>query len=186
MAKYKGWKKRYSYLDDYKPGMDGKYVYYGRHYIFEGTNNELRRYKLILGLADILFTALFIIGGCIDAGVIWNTWYVIVPFAAEVVAIFLLIWKTLTMIVEKVPIKAYLYKKSVPWFRPLLIILMITDILSLCMTALCMLLNPESIKVSGCIIYMVIKLLTALAAWILTGILKKNNWELDPSEEMEE
>ena len=185
MAKYSGWKKRYSYLDDYKPGMDGKYVYYGRHYIFQGTGSELKKYKWTLGLADFVFLALFIVSGIMDAGAIWRSVYVIIPFMVEAIAIFLFIWKTLTMIVEKNPIKAYLYKKSVPWFRPTMMTLVIACLISICMTILCMLLTQEGIKVTGCILYMLLKLLSAAAAFFLFRHLAGCKWELDPSEEMQ-
>ena len=97
MAKYKGWKKRYSYLDDYKKGMDGKYVYYGRHYIYQG-DLPINQYKWMLGITDILLTVLYVVGGVQDAGIIWSKWYVVVPYAAEVLALFLLIWKSISLI----------------------------------------------------------------------------------------
>ena len=108
MAKFTGWKKRYSYLDDYKKGIDGKYVYYGRHYIFCGDSRELRIYKWTLGITDILLTALFVIGGLMDGGAIWRAWYVVIPFALEVVALFMLIWKSFSLLLEKIPVKAYM------------------------------------------------------------------------------
>ena len=185
MAKYTGWKKRYSYLDDYKKGMDGTYVYYGRHYLFQGTDRGLKRYKWILGLADLLLAGLYIVSGCMDGKAIWSMWYVILPFAAEAVAIFLLIWKSLTLIMEKQPVKAYLYKKSVPWFQPVSVILMIACLLSICATILCMLLHPEDVRISACILYLVLKLLMAGISFALIKVVKQNSWELDPSEEME-
>jgi len=185
MAKFTGWKKRYSYLDDYKKGIDGKYVYYGRHYIFCGDSRELRIYKWTLGITDILLTALFVIGGLMDGGAIWRAWYVVIPFALEVVALFLLIWKSISLILEKVPIKAYMYKRTVPWFRPLAWILIAICLLSLIATLVCMLVHPGEIKTQGCILYMVIKFLSAAAAWAFLWRIGKSRWELDPSEEME-
>ena len=90
MAKFKGWKNRYSYLDDYKKGIDGKYVYYGRHYVYQG-ELPLNRYKWMLGGVDLFLAALYIAGGFQDAGILWSRWYVVVPYALEVVAVFLLI-----------------------------------------------------------------------------------------------
>ena len=185
MAKFTGWKRRYSYLNDYKKGMDGKYVYYGRHYIFKGDSRELTRYKWILGITDVLLAALFVIGGLTDAGAIWNTWYVVAPFALEVICIFLLIWKSVTLITEKVLVKEYIYKKTVPWFRPLLCILTAVCLLSVIAAVVCMLSLPDRVKQTGCILYIVIKVLTAAVAVISLRLQQKNGWELDPSEEME-
>ena len=184
MAKFTGWKRRYSYLDDYKKGIDGKYVYYGRHYVFCGDSRELKTYKWSLGITDILLAALFVIGGLLEAGAIWRTWYVIVPYAIEALTMFILIWKTVSLIMEKVPVKAYMYKRTVPWFKPLDWILVIICLLSLIATPVCMLVRPDEVKTQGCIIYMVIKFLSAAAAWIFLRRIGKSRWELDPSEEM--
>lgn len=185
-VRFTGWKKRYSYLDDYKRGMDGKYVYYGRHYIFEGTQQELRRYKWILGITDLLLAALFVVGGCLDAGAIWNSWFVILPFMLEAISIFLLLWKTITLMMEKSPVKAYLYKKTVPWFKPCGVILIIACLLSFCMALLCLLLNPELVHLVPCIFYLVIKLVMAGIGYVFLRLTGKASWILDPSEEPEE
>ena len=156
--KYKGWKRRYSYLDDYKQGTDGKYVYYGRHYIYQG-ELPVKKYKWMLGITDILLAVLYILGGFQNAGLIWSRWYVVVPYAAELVAIFLLVWKTLSLILEKVPVKAYIYKKTVPWFRPLGLILAIVCAFSIIGIVICMAVYPQYIHMTGCIIYLVTKVL---------------------------
>ena len=182
MAKYKGWKKRYSYLDDYKKGMDGKYVYYGRHYVYKG-EMPIRQYKWMLGLTCILLTALYIAGGFQNAGIIWNRWYVILPYAAEVLVVFLFIWKSLSLILEKVPVKKHIYEKTVPWFRPLGIILAVLCALSVIGTVICMAANPQDIRMTGCIVYLVTKALMTGIGILLAVKIRNYPWEPDPSEE---
>ena len=46
-------------------------------------------------------------------------------------AVFLMIWKTLSLITEKVPLKEYVYRKTVPWFRPLGYVLTVICLISL-------------------------------------------------------
>lgn len=186
MARFTGWKKRYSYLDDYRKGMDGKYVYYGKHYIFCAGADALRTYKWLLGLADLLVIGLFIVSGLMDAGAIWSTWYTVVPYALEAVCVFIFAWKTISMLLEKVPLKAYIYKKTVPWFRPVCLILAVIALISLCGALICMLVKSAYVKTAGCIIYMVLQLVLAAGCAVFAGVLKKYNWEPDPSEEPEE
>ncbi|MBQ9032150.1 MAG: hypothetical protein IJ106_11965 [Parasporobacterium sp.] len=185
MAKFNGWKKRYSYLDDYKKGMDGTYVYYGRHYLFSGSREELQGYKWTIGITALLLVALFIIGGIMDAGAVWNTWYVILPYALEAVLIFLLIWKGLTLIVEKNPVKAYIYNKTVPWLRPCGLILAGICVISLIAALICLLTKPDTVKLTGCLLYMGIKVLTGICGYLFAGRMKRYRWEPDPSEEIE-
>ena len=185
MAKFTGWKKRYSYLDDYKKGMDGKYVYYGRHYVLkEGSGSGYAAYKWILGVMDILLAALFVIGGFLDAGAIWRTWYVVVPFAMETVLIFLLIWRSFKLIFEKMPVKEYIFKKSVPWLTPLNIIHAAVCLISAVCSLICLLLLPEEVKLTGCVLYIVVKLAAGALSVISILLRKPYVWEPDPSEEM--
>lgn len=186
MAKFPVWRRRYSYLDDYKKGLDGKYVYYGRHYVFSGDSKDVRTYKWTLGITDIVLAVLFLIGGFLEAGALWRTSYVIVLYAIEALALFILIWKSVSLILEKVPVKAYMYKRTVPWFKPLAWILIVVCLLSLIATLICMQVFPDEVRTQGCIIYMVIKFLTAAAAWVFLRQIGKSSWKLDPSEEMEE
>lgn len=184
MAKFSGWKKRYSYLDDYKKGMDGKYVYYGKHYAFRGTDAQLKWYKGMLGITSFLAISLFVISGLMDAGALWSCWYVIIPFALEILAIFVLAWKAVTLLFEKNPVKSYIYKRTVPWFKPMGIILMVIALISIAASVICMLLNPETVKMTGCIVYMVLKLAQAVLAFVFVRMIGKYQWDEDPSEEV--
>ena len=186
MGKYSGWKKRWSYLDDYKKGMNGQYVYYGTYCNFVGTGAEFRKYKAILGVSDLILLVLFILGGLMDAGRIWNTWYVVIPFALEAVSIFLLLWKTLTLITERAPIKTYIYKKSVPWFKPVAWAIGITAGISLIMTFVCMMINSEYVKVNGCIFYMLIKALMIACVIVYLKIISRYKFNPDTAEEARE
>jgi len=183
MAKFTGWKKKYAYLDDYRKGMDGKYVYYGKHYVLHGDQDALRTYKWILGIADLLLIGLFIVSGLMDAGIIWSTWYVVIPYALEVIGVFVLVWKTGSLLLEKVPVKAYIYKRTVPWFRPAALILAVVALLALIGALICMLLNPDHVKTTGCVIYMLLQLLLTAVCAVFANMMKKYTWEPDPSEE---
>lgn len=185
MAKFKGWKRRYAYLDDYKKGLDGQYVYYGRHYIYQG-EIPLTRYKGLLGIIDALLAALYLAGGFQNAGAIWSCWYTVVPYALEVLAVFLLIWKSVSLIMEKAPVKAYIYKKTVPWFRPLGLILAVLTGLSVIGTVVCMIIHSDVIRVTGCVIYLITQVLLGLTGVLFAGKIRKYPWVLDPSEEPEE
>ena len=184
MAKFTGWKKRYSYLDDYKKGMDGKYVYYGRHYILKEGSGGYAAYKWILGIMDFLLTALFVVSGFLDAGAIWRTWYVVLPFTLEVIVIFFLLWRSFKLLLEKMPAKEYIYKKSIPWFTPLNIILAVVCLISAAGTLICLFTIPEEVKSTGCILYIVIKLVSAILSVLFIRLRKPYVWELDPTEEV--
>ncbi|MCF0228858.1 MAG: hypothetical protein HUJ76_04085 [Parasporobacterium sp.] len=183
--KYSGWKKRYAYLDNYKQGMDGKYVYYGRHYILKGDISQLKKLRLMSILTITVLVAMFIAGGCMDAGAIWGKWYVIIPYALELIFIFLLGWKTLSLITEKYPVKEYVYKKTVPWWSFFAITTVVFCGISVCTTIICMLSVPDFVKIPGCIIYIITKLISAAACLVFNAQQKKIEWELDPSEEPE-
>ena len=185
MAKFQGWKKRYAYLDDYKPGIDGKYVYYGRHQILKGGRTDWKNYRWLMGTASAVLLALLVITGFIEAGAYWRQWYTNLTYALKAIAAFLVIWKTLTLITEKYPVKQYLYAKSVPWYRPCAVITIITGVLAAAAALVCIIINPEGTLISGCVIETVLNLLTAAAGVVMYIMLGKYEWEEDPSEEVQ-
>ena len=184
MAKFTGWKKRYSYLDDYKKGLDGKYVYYGRHHILQGGTPKLRNYQWILGLTGALALALFIAGGFLNTGILWSVWYVVLPYALEAVCIFLFLWKAVTLLLEKYPVKSYIYKKTVPWFSPVAWILCVIEGISLIASGICMGVHTELTNLVPAVVYMILKLLTAALCLVFLRMQKGFVWEEDPSEEL--
>jgi len=186
MARFQGWKKRYSYLDDYKPGMDGKYVYYGRHYILEGGTDAWKKYRLMLFISSALLMALFVVSGVIEAGVFWSLWYTNLPFALKAIASFLFVWKAIALAIEKYPVKKHIYQKSVPWLKPCAVIVAAISVVYAVTTVICILTNREGILLSGCIIEIVLNLAAAAAGVILFKMFDRFKWDMDPSEEMEE
>ena len=186
MAKYKGWKNRYSYLDDYKPGLDGKYVYYGRHYVLEGGRERWRSLQWLMGGTSALVLALLIVTGILDAGAYWSMWYTNLTYMFKVIAAFLIIWKSLALITEKYPVKQYIYKKTVPWYKPCACLIAVTGALSAVAAFICILSKPEGMILSGCILEVVLNLVTAACGVILFIMLKRYLWEPDPTEEVQE
>ena len=187
MAKvqYKGWKNRYAYLDDYKPGIDGKYVYYGKHFVLEGGTQSWKSYRLLLFSAAGIFLALLIITGLLEAGTYWRQWYTNLSYAFKVVSTFLILWKSVALAAEKYPVKAHVYKKSVPWYKPCAVISVITGGLSAIAAVICILAVHEGLIMSGCILEIVLNLITAAAGVELYRLLDKYVWMNDPSEEEE-
>ena len=185
MAKFQGWKKRYSYLDDYKPGIDGKYVYYGRHYVLKSGKGDWKNYRLLISGAAVIVLALLVVSGLIEAGTYWRQWYVNLTYALKVIAAFLIIWKCFTLVTEKYPVKEYLYKKSVPWYKPSSVSVAATGLVSAIAAAVCLAAPAEGTIVSGCIIELVLNLLTCAAGIVMFKLVGKYEWEPDPSEEIE-
>mgnify|MGYP007102011977 CR=1 FL=1 len=183
MAKYKGWKNRYAYLDDYKPGLDGKYVYYGKHYVLEGGQAQWKNYRILIFSAAGILLVLLIITGLLEAGRYWREWYVNVTYGLKVAAAFLILWKSVTLAAEKYPVKTHVYSKSVPWYRPCAVITVITSVLCFIAALICILTVHEGLIMSGCVLEMVLNLITAAAGVILYKQLKKYVWMMDPSEE---
>lgn len=185
MAKFQGWKKRYSYLDDYKPGLDGKYVYYGRHYILTPESGSWKNFRLQTAGAAVIALALLIVTGLLEAGSFWRMWYTNLTYGLKVIAAFLIIWKTLTLITEKYPVKQYIYKKSVPWYKPCAVIICATGFLAAAGALVCIVQNPEGMILSGCILELVMNLMTGGLGILMIKILGRYEWVPDPSEETE-
>lgn len=101
---------RRSYLSDFKRTADGSYVYEGKHYRFCVPAKAQRGLRLRLALGCAAAAAAVIGSGCINAAGMSNTFYVILPFAAEVSALFALCWQTGRLLAAGERMRAYVFE----------------------------------------------------------------------------
>ena len=103
--------KRRSYLNDYQQGMNGEYYYTGAYMAFDGSPEERKALNIRMIVISVILAILFIVPGLLDAGKLWNTFYVLIPFALEGVMLFIMVWKMIRLIIKKEPLKEYEYKQ---------------------------------------------------------------------------
>ena len=106
-------KKRRAYLDSFRKNEEGTYDYTGSLYQYNGGSHGLRRSLIKLwGLCAVLMGSL-IAAGCISAPGMDNCFYVLLPYAAALMAGVSVLWALCRMTSGKNPLKEYVYEASV-------------------------------------------------------------------------
>ena len=108
--------KKREYLNDYKLTASGEYVYTGKYYTYADIESGGKRRRNLIFLSAVILFAV-VASGCINSSGMNNTFYVILPYIAEVAATFALCYNVVRLAYQKNDIKAYVYKpvvKNIP------------------------------------------------------------------------
>lgn len=111
-------KRRRTYLESFHKDQDGKYVYQGDVYTYQGNSRQeeagdLRRELQKLWVWCILLLGGLAAAGCITAPGMDNCFYVLLPYAAGLIAGISVCWALCRLTHGKNPLKAYIYEASI-------------------------------------------------------------------------
>lgn len=111
MARDKEKRGRRSHLGDFSPTASGEYVYTGPTYVSQGLPPRpamALRWALSLGCAVLAAAS-----GCLPAPGMMDCFYVILPWAASLLAAASLVWAAARMAYWGQPLREYVYQKTV-------------------------------------------------------------------------
>ena len=106
--------KRKQYLNDFRPSVNGEYVYTGDHFRPNNEAKEFSRLRITVLLTAVISAVLVISAGLLPAAGSMNCFYVILPFLAVIICCFIKAWKTARLFISGIPVREYVYKKTVP------------------------------------------------------------------------
>lgn len=97
----------------FAPSATGEYVYTGPHYVqapgrFTWRQAMARRWAMALALA-----ALTVLDGCLPVPGMANTFYVLLPYAGELVSVCALVWAVGRMAANGEKLREYVYEETV-------------------------------------------------------------------------
>lgn len=104
-------KSRRAYLDSFKKKSDGTYVYEGIYYVFAGVN--LRRDVILLCILGAAMLAAVIAAGCVSAPGTGTSFYVLLPYAANLVAVISVCWGIGRLAAGGDSLREYVYHATV-------------------------------------------------------------------------
>lgn len=113
MAKKKREKPR-SYLNDFKLNAAGKYEYFGNHYKWDNPDRSRRSMLTLAWSVIAACSAVTVASGCNTAAGMANTFYVILPYVAEVASLFSVVWGACRLTFGGEPLREYIYRETVP------------------------------------------------------------------------
>ncbi len=112
MSEKKTKKGRRAYLNDFRQGADGKYVYTGAHYELQ-PREKLPSFRWRLLLLSVLMAAVTVARGCNPAGGMLNCFYVILPYILEVGGVAFTVYAALSFLLSAYPAREYSFLKTV-------------------------------------------------------------------------
>lgn len=121
-------KNRRAYLNDFQLQDDGGYVYKGTIYSYQGDWSEAQKNMRVL---CAMLAVLAVIAGLIPSSGMMNTFYVILPYAAELTLSALLIYEALKLTMQDGNIREYIYKKTFEHIQGRFFLLFVTS--AMCM-----------------------------------------------------
>lgn len=104
---------RRDYLNDFRQNAAGEYLYIGEHYTFVEQGKSRRRFltELWLLCGGALLSAAA--AGCIPAAGTDSCFYVLIPYAASLIAAISLCWGLGRLTAGGDPLRAYVYQGTV-------------------------------------------------------------------------
>lgn len=112
MSEKKAKKGRRAYLNDFRQGADGKYVYTGAHYELR-PGEKLPAFRRGLLLFSVLSAASAVARGCNPAGGMLNCFYVIIPYILEVGGVAFTVYAAFSFLLSAYPAREYSFLKTV-------------------------------------------------------------------------
>ena len=165
------------YLNLYKESAGGGYEFTGTYYRFEGEHFQKRFVLLSAVLAAI--GALMVASGCLNAGGMRNSFYVIIPYIGEISACFALAWNAFKLLTKGERVKDYVYKTAYPRLPRIALAVAIFAGISFVCSLVFILLHGAEGGIVGCVLYLVLKVLIALAAILFRIFIKKTVYEAE-------
>ena len=107
-------KGRRAYLSDFQKSISGEYIYTGAVYAYSDVSGKTRQQTMAgLWLAGGVTFIAAAIQGCIPAGGMLNCFYVLLPFAAELICACSAIWALVRLSSGHDPIREYVFIATV-------------------------------------------------------------------------
>ena len=166
-------RKRWDHLNDFKRTADGQYIYSGKSYTADGFSRFKKKYIPLL-LSAVLSTSA---SGFINAAGMNNSFYVILPFIAEVICLFVLTWNSVRLLWAKGVLREYIYspvKNNVPASSFFVTVFAAIGLIG---SLIFMLLHGFEGKPVQCVMYILLKIVSGVCSLLLYKVFKKTEWK---------
>ena len=102
-----------AYLDDFQMDADGKYIYTGKRYGFDGTAQKRQRYLAALVLFGLLALSATVVPECLPPTENGRTPITLIPWALQLIASLVVAWSILRIFAHASELRAYVYRRTV-------------------------------------------------------------------------
>lgn len=169
---------RKEYLKDFYKNLAGEYVYTGSYFEQQGTETEKKACSRKLALEAVGVALVLILAGCENAAGMTGCWYVLIPYAAEAIAAFVTVWSLIRMLYGGVPLRAYVYERTVKKLPDQAMLLMIFAGASAAGAMTYLAIHGFEGRLAGALFYLLMKATQMLLAHDVRRTVRSMKWEI--------
>lgn len=172
-------KSKRDYLNDYKKTVNGDYIYDGAEYDYCSKSGKSRkRWLTEMAVLNVLAFICVIVPGFMLVPGMNYCWYVLLPYAAELVLLGYLLTAIIRIAWSKEPVKAWDYdkvianlSKNVKRFLAVIVIALICEIVYL-------IINGAGGHTVGAVVYLVCHAVSVASMVLMTMLTHDVEWKL--------
>ena len=168
--------KKSQYLNEYKLDDNGKYVYRGKYYSINESPEAIKKIYIRLWIINAVLIGAVIGSGCINAAGMNNSFYVIIPFIAEVAMLFAYSWNSISLLTQGYKVKEYVYKKSFSKLSPVSMGIAISAAIGFICSLIYVISNGFNNQIVGCISYLILKVFVFCSAFYASRYTASIKW----------
>lgn len=168
--------KKSRYLNEYKLDENGKYVYKGRYFSIDDSPERIKSVYIKAWIFNIILIAAVIGSGCINAAGMNNTFYVIIPYIAEVAMLFAYSYNSFRLFSKGYRIKEYIYKTAFNKLSPFSMGIAIASAIGFICSLIYLITNGFDNQVVACISYLAFKLFVFFFAFATSRFAASLKW----------
>ena len=102
-----------AYLDDFRTDADGKYIYTGKRYAFDGDPRTRTIYLAKTVLFTLLALLSTVVPECLPPTENGRTPFTLIPWALQLIASLVVAWSILRIFAHASELRAYVYRRTV-------------------------------------------------------------------------
>lgn len=167
---------RKEYLNDFQKDGSGKYVYSGEHRTYEGGADSWRKVMIILWICLAVPATLLIVIGCISRSGLTGNILIILPYALELIALFIVVWKMVRLTYGGMTLRKYVHESTVLHIPVYASVAAALAAIALAGIIISLIMGTFSGNTAGMILYFAAQAALGAGSLITVHLVKTMNW----------
>jgi len=176
MAQKKKRSFRKEYLNDFKKDSSGKYSYTGAVLEYDTERGSWKKDILIMWICCVIPAALLIAIGCMPRGGLTGNFLIILPYALDLIALFIMVWKLVRLTYAGTSIRSYIHKSVVGYLPGFATAAMITAVFSFAGMIITLILRSFEGSTAAAAIYIAAQVTLACGALLIIRTVRAMPW----------
>lgn len=167
---------RKEYLNDFQKDGSGKYVYSGEHRTYERGTDSFRKEMFIIWICLAVPAALLIVIGCIPGSGLMGNILIILPYALELIALFIVIWKMVRLTYGGTTLRKYVHESTVLHIPVYASVTAAIAVIALAGIIISLIMGSFSGSTAGMVLYILAQVALGVGSLLTARFVKNMKW----------